>query len=132
MRRASLAIGVALNPGILLLDEPTANLDIATRKEIMRTLEDMKAITETVVIATHDMQLVCEWAKRIIVLWNGRVVADGSRNEIFGNRDIVEKVGIRPPEIFSLGQAIDPDALCYTIDAFLNSFEGRFPNNENS
>ena len=132
MRRASLAIGVALNPGILLLDEPTANLDIATRKEIMRTLEDMKAITETVVIATHDMQLVCEWAERIIVLWNGRVVAAGSRNEIFGNRDIVEKVGIRPPEIFSLGQAIDPDALCYTIDAFLNSFEGRFPNNENS
>ena len=114
-----------MNPGILLLDEPTANLDIATRKEIMRTLEDMKAITETVVIATHDMQLVCEWAERIIVLWNGRVVADGSRNEIFGNRDIVEKVGIRP-------QAIDPDALCYTIDAFLNSFEGRFPNNENS
>lgn len=48
MRRASLAIGIALNPGILLLDEPTANLDIATRKEIMRTLSDMKAITETV------------------------------------------------------------------------------------
>lgn len=64
MRRASLAIGVALNPGILLLDEPTANLDIATRKEIMRTLTDMKDITETVVIATHDMQLVCEWAQR--------------------------------------------------------------------
>ena len=61
MRRASLAIGVALNPGILLLDEPTANLDIATRKEIMRTLTDMKDITETVMIATHDMQLVCEW-----------------------------------------------------------------------
>lgn len=132
MRRASLAIGVALQPEILLLDEPTANLDIATRKEIMRTLRDMKEITDTVMIATHDMQLVCEWAERIIVLWNGRVVADGSRNEIFGNRDIVEKVGIRPPEIFSLGQAIDPDALCYTIDAFLNSFEGRFPNNENS
>lgn len=78
MRRASLAIGVALNPGILLLDEPTANLDIATRKEIMRTLTDIKDITETVMIATHDMQLVCEWAQRIVVLCRGRVVADGT------------------------------------------------------
>ena len=72
MRRASLAIGVALNPGILLLDEPTANLDIATRKEILRTLGEMKDITDTVVIATHDMQLVCEWAQRIVVLWAAR------------------------------------------------------------
>ena len=127
MRRASLAIGVALDPGILLLDEPTANLDIATRKEIMRTLEDLKEITETVVIATHDMQLVCEWAQRIIVLCGGRVVADGSRDEIFGDRALIERVGIRPPEIFTMGQALDPAALCYTIDDFLRCFEGRKP-----
>ena len=62
MRRASLAIGIALDPGILLLDEPTANLDIATRREILSVLEEMKGITETAVIATHDMQLVCQWA----------------------------------------------------------------------
>ena len=127
MRRASLAIGVALDPGILLLDEPTANLDIATRKEIMRTLEDLKEITETVVIATHDMQLVCEWAQRIIVLCGGKVVADGTRDEIFGDRALIERVGIRPPEIFAMGQALDPAALCYTIDDFLRCFEGRKP-----
>ena len=127
MRRASLAIGVALDPGILLLDEPTANLDIATRKEIMHTLEELKEITETVVIATHDMQLVCEWAERIIVLCGGRVVADGSRDEIFGDRALIEQVGIRPPEIFTMGQAMDPAALCYTIDDFLRRFEGRQP-----
>ena len=125
MRRASLAIGVALDPGILLLDEPTANLDIATRKEIMRTLEDMKDITETVVIATHDMQLVCEWAERIIVLCGGRVEADGSRDEIFGDAAVLKKVGIRPPEIFTMGKRLDDGALCYTIDEFLNCFEGR-------
>ena len=123
MRRASLAIGVALNPGILLLDEPTANLDIATRKEIMRTLTDMKDITETVMIATHDMQLVCEWAQRIVVLCRGRVVADGTRDEIFGNQEILNTVGIRPPEIFSMGQALDGRALCYTVEEFLHSFE---------
>lgn len=124
MRRASLAIGIALNPEILLLDEPTANLDIATRKEIMRTLNDMKNITETVMIATHDMQLVCEWAQRIIVLWQGQVIADGSRDEIFGNREVAEKTGIRPPEIFSMGKALDERAFCYTVDDFVKGFGG--------
>lgn len=123
MRRASLAIGIALNPGILLLDEPTANLDIATRREIMAVLSDMKDIIQTAVIATHDMQLVCQWAERIIVLRGGRVVADGPRDEIFARADLVEQVGIRPPEIFTMGQTLDRRALCYTIDEFLSSFQ---------
>lgn len=122
MRRASLAIGVALRPEILLLDEPTANLDIATRKEIMKTLKDMEDITDTVMIATHDMQLVSEWAERIIVLYQGHVLADGSRNEIFGNKEVVEKVGIRPPDIFTMGKELHKDAFCYTVDEFLQSF----------
>ena len=127
MRRASLAIGIALDPGVLLLDEPTANLDIATRKEIMRTLDDMKQITETVVIATHDMQLVCEWAERILVLCGGRVVADGSRDRIFGSQALLDLVGIRPPEIFAMARALDPAACCYTIDDFLSQFTGKGP-----
>lgn len=122
MRRASLAIGIALNPEILLLDEPTANLDIATRKEIMRTLNEMKDITETVLIATHDMQLVCEWAERIIVLCQGKVIADGSRNEIFGNRRVLELTGIRPPEIFDMGKVLNTGAFCYTIQEFRQQF----------
>ena len=127
MRRASLAIGIALDPGVLLLDEPTANLDIATRKEIMRTLDDMKQITETVLIATHDMQLVCEWAERIVVLCGGRVVADGSRDRIFGSQALLDLVGIRPPEIFAMARALDPAACCYTIDDFLSQFTGKGP-----
>ncbi len=124
MRRASLAIGIALNPEILLLDEPTANLDIATRKEIMRTLNDMKDITETVMIATHDMQLVCEWAQRIIVLSQGRIIADGTRDQIFGDQEAVKTAGIRPPEIFTMGQALDKRAFCYTVDEFVKGFGG--------
>ena len=123
MRRASLAIGVALEPGILLLDEPTANLDIATRREIMGVLEDMKDIIQTAVIATHDMQLLCQWAERIIVLCGGRVVADGTRDEIFSRRDLVDLVGIRPPEIFSMARALDPSALCYTVEEFTHCFQ---------
>ena len=114
MRRASLAIGIALNPGVLLLDEPTANLDIATRREIIDVLQQMRDIINTAVIATHDMQLVCQWAQRIIVLCNGKVVADGSRDEIFSRQDIAELVGIRPPEIFSMARARWTTGRCAT------------------
>lgn len=127
MRRASLAIGVALEPGILLLDEPTANLDIATRREILGVLEDMKDIIRTAVIATHDMQLVCQWAERIIVLRGGQVVADGSRDEIFSRSDLAALVGIRPPEIFTMARTLDQNALCYTIDDFTDRFEEARP-----
>lgn len=72
--------------------------------------------------ATHDMQLVSEWAERIIVLYQGHVLADGSRNEIFGNKEVVEKVGIRPPDIFTMGKELHKDAFCYTVDEFLQSF----------
>ena len=91
----------------------------------MTTLSDMKEITETVMIATHDMQLVCDWAERIIVLCQGQVVADGSRDEIFGSREVMERVGIRPPEIFTMGQMLDPGMLCYTVEEFTGKFEGR-------
>ena len=126
MRRASLAIGIALNPGILLLDEPTANLDIATRREILTVLEEMKDIIQTAVIATHDMQLVCQWADRIVVLCGGKVVADGPRDEVFSDREVARLVGIRPPEIFTMAQALDEQALCYTVQEFLDRFrEGK-------
>ena len=123
MRRASLAIGIALNPGVLLLDEPTANLDIATRREIMAVLSDMKDIIQTAVIATHDMQLVCQWAERIVVLCGGKVVADGPRDTVFSHREVTRLVGIRPPEIFTMAQALDQRALCYTVEEFLDRFQ---------
>lgn len=124
MRRASLAIGIALNPSILLLDEPTANLDIATRKEIMKTLHEMREITETVMIATHDMQLVCDWADRIIVLCQGEVIEDGERNQVFKNSIVTNKVGIRPPEIYCMGQELNAKAQCYTVEEFCSHMIG--------
>ena len=122
MRRASLAIGIALDPPILLLDEPTANLDIGTRQEIIGLVADLRGVTDTVVIATHDMQLVCQFADRIIVLCDGEVIGDGTPDEIFMDADIVARSGIRPPEIFAMGQALDCSAACYTLDDFLSCF----------
>lgn len=124
MRRASLAIGIALNPEILLLDEPTANLDIATRQEIKQTLLDLREITKTVMIATHDMQLVCDWADRVIVLYKGQVLADGKVEDIFKNELVKEKVGIIPPQIERMAQKLGFTDNCFTIERFVAHFGG--------
>ena len=122
MRRASLAVGIALNPSILLLDEPTANLDIGTRQEIIQLVSDLRGVTDTVVIATHDMQLVCQFAERVIVLTDGEVIGDAAPDEVFMDEDVVTRSGIRPPEIFQMGRALDCRAACYTLDEFLSCF----------
>ena len=123
MRRASVAIGIALEPEVLLLDEPTANLDMATRTEIIRVLEDIKKETETVMIATHDMQLVAQWADRVIVLHNGKVIADDSKDRIFDNDYVKNTISIRAPEIFDLAQSINPKAYIYTVEDFIASID---------
>ena len=79
-------------------------------------------MTDTVVIATHDMQLVCQFADRIVVLCQGEIIGDGTPDEIFMDAGIVERSGIRPPEIFAMGQALDSTAACYTLDDFLRGF----------
>ena len=91
----------------------------------MRTLTDMKDVTDTVMIATHDMQLVCEWAERIIVLCQGNVVADGIAGCNLRQR-ICRKEGRYPAAgDLPMGQALDERAFCYTVDEFFTVVFGR-------
>ena len=65
-----------MRPSIIILDEPTANLDIATKNKVVMMLERLKKHVDTIIIATHDMQLVAEWANRMLVMHNGELIAD--------------------------------------------------------
>ncbi|WP_410771028.1 ABC transporter ATP-binding protein [Fontibacillus sp. BL9] len=117
-RRASLAIGVAMNPSVILLDEPTANLDIATRKDITRLLQQLNRHVETVIVATHDMQLVAEWANRVIVMHQGRMIRNGTRESVFADADLLELAGLTAPQILELCRNLGLPQLCYTVDEF--------------
>lgn len=117
-RRASLAIGVAMNPSVILLDEPTANLDIATRKDITRLLLQLNRHVETVIVATHDMQLVAEWANRIIVMHQGNIIRDGTRESVFADAGLLEQAGLTAPQILELSRRLEMSPLCYTVDEF--------------
>lgn len=101
-RRVSLAIGAAMMPQLILLDEPTANLDMSTREELLGTLQDLEGQVRTVIIATHDMQLVHEWATRVIVLNQGVVTGDGTVSEIFADSELIRRAGLAPTQMMDL------------------------------
>lgn len=106
-RRVSLAIGAATTPAVMLLDEPTANLDLATREELISTLQELEQHVRTVLIATHDMQLVSRWATRVIVLHEGSVAADGTAAEVFADTALIRRAGLALTQTMELSAGLD-------------------------
>ncbi|GCF15997.1 energy-coupling factor ABC transporter ATP-binding protein [Haloarcula mannanilytica] len=120
-RRASLAIGLATNPSIVLLDEPTGSLDLASREEVGRTIDRAGERVETVVIATHDLELAASWATRVVVLDSGGIIADGHPNEVFANLDVLDRANLRPPQTVRLGTELGLKQAPLTVEAFADS-----------
>lgn len=84
MRRVAVAGILAMEPEILVLDEPTRGLDPRGRKDLMAIFNELHTIqNKTIILISHDMDLVSEYAKRVIVLKDGHVVFDGKKEELF-------------------------------------------------
>lgn len=122
-RRASLAIGMGMRPQLLLMDEPTASLDVSSRKEMTRMLELLDGRVKAVVVATHDMQLVAEWATRVIVMNRGRIVADLTPRELFSAEGLMRDCGLIAPQItgLSLRCHMQPPAL--SVEEFVGRYQ---------
>lgn len=105
-RRATLGIGLAMTPSLLLLDEPTSSLDLATRDAVTDLLSDLSDRIRCVVVATHDMHLVAEWADRVIVLGGGRVLRDTTPAQLFDDEDLMREAQLVAPQITQLGRAL--------------------------
>lgn len=95
-RRACLAGVLACEPSILVLDEPTSDLDPRGRREFKALLRQIPA---TKLIATHDLELVVELCPRVIVLDQGQVVADGATLELLNKEDLMLAHGLERPHI---------------------------------
>ncbi|WP_052702717.1 ABC transporter ATP-binding protein [Paenibacillus beijingensis] len=118
-RKASLAIGAAMRPAVLLLDEPTSNLDMAARREVQRMLQWLDGYVETVVMASHDMQLVAEWADRIVVMHQGRIARDGDRDDVFLDMALMRRAGLVPPQMLELSHRLNLVPPAYTFAEFI-------------
>ncbi|MGC8644367.1 MAG: energy-coupling factor ABC transporter ATP-binding protein [Isosphaeraceae bacterium] len=93
-KRACLAGVLACRPSVLILDEPTANLDPRGRRNFIRLIQSLEC---TKLIATHDLEMVLEMCPRAILLDGGQVVADGASRAILGDAQLVETHGLELP-----------------------------------
>ncbi|MGC8785802.1 MAG: energy-coupling factor transporter ATPase [Anaerolineae bacterium] len=97
-RRLALAGVLALDPQVLVLDEPTAGLDPQGRREILRILAQWRAQPErAVVLASHNMEDIAELANRVYVLVEGRIVLRGSPQEVFAEHELLTQHGLAVP-----------------------------------
>lgn len=103
MRKVAIAGILASNPDILVLDEPTVGLDPLAKKELLEFLKFLnEKENKTIVIITHDMDVVGEYAKRTIVLKKGIIKYDGSKDLLFKNNSLVEECNLNYPNIVNV------------------------------
>lgn len=131
-RRVAIAGVIAMRPGVLVLDEPTAGLDPEARDSLFQNIEEYrKAAGSTVILVTHSMDDIARIADRLIVMNAGHVVMDGTPEEIFSRADELTSIGLSVPiptkiamELRRRGVEI-PDAIYttpYLRKAVLNLF----------
>lgn len=107
MRRVAIAGILASNPDILVLDEPTVGLDPKGKTELMEMLVRIqKETSKSVIIITHDMNVVANYAKRCIVLDEGQVVYDGNKREMFENYEFLKKHNLDLPDISKIANSL--------------------------
>jgi energy-coupling factor transport system ATP-binding protein len=96
-RRLTVASILAMNPKIMIVDEPTTGQDFRMSEDIMNLLEELNKAGTTILVITHDMTLVSEHTKRVIAMHNGVVLYDGSTRGFFSNEELLDKADIIPP-----------------------------------
>lgn len=100
-QKRRLSVGTALVAGapVLALDEPTFGQDRARADELLGLLRHLNSDGTTVIVVTHDMQLVTEYAHRTVVVGDGRIIADASTPDVFADETLLRAAGLRPPPL---------------------------------
>ena len=98
-KRVALASVLAWNPKILMLDEPTIGQDYQQKEKLRQFILQMKAQRKTTIIVTHDVEFVAECNPRVVLMRDGRIVADGKAQKILTDPEILIKASIVPPQV---------------------------------
>ena len=127
MRRVAIAGILAMDPEVIVLDEPTAGLDPRGKKEILTILANLQKQGKTIIIATHDMDLVATYADHVQVMCEGRKLLEGSPSEVFAQPELITKAGIYLPTAADVYMQVfgDEQELPLTLDDFVTKVKKR-------
>lgn len=107
MRRVAIAGVLAMRPKVLVLDEPTAGLDPKGRDELLAQLKQLHGKSvQTVILVSHSMEDIARVATRLIVLAQGRLVADGTPRTVFAQAEMLTSIGLGVPQVTELMLAL--------------------------
>ncbi len=108
-QRQKLAVAsvIAMGSPVLVVDEPTTGLDLQGSLSIMELLRQWNADGRTIIIITHDMQIVAEYAQHTVVMAQGRVLADGPTRHVLTDQAVLAQAFLKAPQITRLAQSLD-------------------------
>ena len=124
-KRVAIAGILAMKPEIMVLDEPTAGLDPQGVTNLVKLLKELNDEGITIIISTHEVDLVPQYANRVFVLVDGNLIAKGTPKEIFSQPDILEKANLKIPIVTELFQLIEQDGFDMEGDYPLTIEEAR-------
>jgi hypothetical protein len=125
-RKLAVATAIAIQPEVLIFDEPTTAQDYEGRYKLAEIAKEMNKKGVTVIMITHDMDLVAKFAERVIVLCNGEILLDGPTAKVFAERELLRKAFITPPSISYLAQELHEYGVSHhilSIEEFLEILE---------
>lgn len=119
-QRVALASVLATDPEILVLDEPTSAQDERETQRIMDIARELRGRGKTIILVSHDMELVSTYADRVIVLIDGRIALDGEPGRVFSDRELLSRARLSMPSIYRMSAALNMGM----PDRFTNRTEG--------
>jgi cobalt transport protein ATP-binding subunit len=121
-QRVAVASVLAVRPDVLILDEPTTGLDYAEQRSMLELVRRLNEAGSTIIVVTHTMWVVAEFAHRAVVVREGKIELSGTVREIFSQEDELWDASLRPPHIVSLGNSLGYPVL--SVDELVRVTEG--------
>lgn len=106
-KRVSIADIIAMEPEIILLDEPTASLDPVNVSLLEEVLQRLAREQKTLMVSTHDVDFAYRFADRVLVFSNGEIIADAAPEEVFAREDVLKSASLKKPLLFEVAQLLE-------------------------